>query len=140
MLRHIGAALLGLGLFASVSGSAFAASAPHAVGSLFIADQGPGAWLGAALLSDHTATGGGQFAFPVGGGVTEVASIRAVSWSSINSTTLNVCFNVTGQQGPVFPIGVTILDCFPLTITGPAGQPGTVFDENTFYKLTLFGA
>jgi hypothetical protein len=115
----------------------FAAAAATPVGSYFIADRGPGAWVGGGLLSDGTATGGGAFSFQVSPGVHETAKVTPTTWTQ-SGTTVTICFNVVGVVGPVYPIGQVTPVCLPLAVTGAAGHPGSAFgDPRTFYKVIL---
>jgi hypothetical protein len=122
--------------------TARAAASNPVVGTWEVGDRGQGAWAGGTLLADHSLTGSGSFAFstPLG---EEVASIRGKSWSFTDATQthVNLCATVVGKQGPVFPIGVPIVDC-SITVAVTSGAPtpvtiGGVLQTDTFGKVTL---
>jgi hypothetical protein len=140
LAKRLATAMAGVGLVLLLGAApTFAAASATPVGNFFIADRGPGAWVGGTLLSDGTARGGGEFAFQAAPGTEEVAKIQPVSWTKLSPTSVLLCFNITGVQGPAFPIGTTVTQCFPLDVTGAAGHPGAFFgDQGTFYKLNLF--
>lgn len=135
-------ALVALALGFLSSGVAVAAGdTAGVVGTWTIADHGPGGWAGGTLLADGTATGSGAFAFPVVPGVEEVAQIRGSSWflADPSQTTIILCVTVTGKQGPVFPIGVALLQCLPVPVTG-LGAPVPLFPGgDTFARVLLLG-
>lgn len=106
-------------------------------GTWAVFDRGPGGWAGGTLNQDFTANGAGGFAFKAPDGSQEVASINAVSWSFIDASTISLCVNVTGKQGPVFPIGVTILQCFPLVVSGPGAPVQSLFEPDVFTQVML---
>jgi hypothetical protein len=118
---------------------AHAASGSSTVGTWRIVDPGPGGWAGGPMLSDGTLGGGGSFTVPVAPGVVEVADIQPVSWDFANSdhTAVDLCVNVIGRQGPIFPIGVPIPFC--ATVPVERGAPVQLFPgEDTFAKVVLF--
>ncbi|SRR5260221_11366315 len=125
-------------MLASTALPSFASTA-NLSGTWQVIDHGTGAWAGGTLRADGAATGGGQFAFKTPDGVTQVAKIDAVSWSTVDATHLSLCTNITGVQGYVFPVGVTIFECIPLLITGTGApvQPGFSFDLDAYEKVIL---
>lgn len=135
MLRkRVATAIAAVGLMLAFAAPPTFAAAGTSVGSYFIADRGPGAWVGGSLLSDGTATGGGAFAFQVSPGVQETERVTATSWTQSGST-VTICFNVTHIVGP---ITMPSPQCLPLEVTGAAGHPGSAFgDPGTFYKVIL---
>ena len=137
------AVLLLVGTFATTHMlTARAAVSNPIIGTWHVGDRGPGAWAGGTLLADQTLTGSGGFAFstPLG---EEVASIRGESWSFTDASDshVNLCVTVVGKQGPVFPIGIPILDCsVTVAVTSGAPTPVTingVLQTDTFGKVTL---
>jgi len=122
-----------LALMSGVGAAAFAAGA--VVGTWSVADRGQGCWGGGTLNPDGTATGSGSCAFSTPTGQ-EVAAISPASWSftGTTETAVTLCADFTGKQGPVFPIGVPVLNC----ITIPVGTDAPVnLGGDTYGKVTL---
>lgn len=105
-------------------------------GTWSVVDHGQGCWAGGNLLVNGGGTGGGECAFqtPLG---EEVASIKPVSWTFTDSTdtAVNLCANFTGKKGPVFPIGVPILNCVVVPVGTSA--PVNLFGD-TYGKVNIF--
>ena len=107
------------------------------VGTWAVFDRGPGAWAGGTLRSDGSATGAGQFAYKASDGSQEVAHIDASNWVFADTahTQIALCANITGVQGPDFPIGVAVFACIPLNVTGTGAPQPSPFDPDTFEKV-----
>jgi hypothetical protein len=124
-----------LALMSGAGAPAFAAGA--VTGTWSVADRGQGCWGGGIMNADGTAGGSGSCAFSTPAGE-EAASITPVSWSftGTTETAVTLCANFTGKQGPVFPIGVPVLNC----ITVPVGTAAPVsLGGDTYGKVTLVG-
>jgi len=112
-----------------------ALAAGGAAGTWSIADHGQGCWGGGTLNADGTANGSGACAFTTPADE-EVASVAAVSWSFTDTTdtAVTLCADFTGKKGPVFPIGIPVLNC----ITIPVGTAAPVnLGGDTYGKATL---
>jgi hypothetical protein len=118
-----------------VSQAAPAAAAGPVVGTWSIADHGQGCWGGGNLLADGTGNGGGGCAFHTPAGE-EVASLTPTSWSYTDGskTAVELCATFVGKKGPVFPVGVPILQCLvvPVNTSAPVDLGG-----GTFGKVTI---
>ena len=125
--------LIGSGLLSLVATFLVALPAgatPQVVGNWHVQDHGQGCWGGGNLLVDGTGNGGGNCSFSTGQGQ-EVADLDPVSWSFTDSTdtAVNLCANITGRKGPVYPVGIPILSCIvvPVGTTGPVSLGGGTF-------------
>lgn len=111
------------------------AAGQSVVGTWSVVDHGQGCWGGGNLLSDGTANGGGGCSFQTPSGE-EVASLKPFSWSYADATqtAVNLCANITGKRGPVFPIGVAVLSCIvvPVGTSAPVNLGG-----NTYGKVNI---
>jgi hypothetical protein len=119
-----------------VSHAAPAAAAGPVVGTWSIADHGQGCWGGGNLLVGGGASGGGSCAFQTGAGE-EVASLTPTSWSYTDSsqTAVSLCATFVGKKGPVFPVGVPILQC--LVVPVGTSAPVNLGGSGTFGKVTI---
>jgi hypothetical protein len=114
-----------------------ALAAGGVAGTFSVSDHGQGCWGGGTLNADNTASGAGGCAFSTPAGE-EVASITPVSWSftDASDTAVTLCADFTGQKGPVFPVGVPVLNCImiPVSTAAPVNLGG-----DTYGKVTLTG-
>lgn len=103
-------------MFAALALPAFAAGSP-VVGNWSVVDRGPGCWGGGNLFADGSGNGGGGCAFQTPAGE-EVASLTPTSWAFTDATdtVVNLCATFVGKQGPVFPIGVPVVECVQVPV------------------------
>ena len=95
------------------------------------ADHGQGAWGGGPLYSDGSANGAVSISDDDG---QTIAVLYAKSWSYIDSSTLNICFDIKTVKG-TFPPEACLTDLFgqgipitggPITLTEPDGGQFTL--------------
>lgn len=132
--KLIAGALVSVVTALGLTAPAFAAS--KVVGTWSIVDRGPGCWGGGSLLADGTGTGGGGCAFHTPDGE-EVAALKPASWTFTDAshTEVELCANFIGKKGPVFPIGVPVLQCVVVPVNTSA--PVELFEE-TYGKVNIF--
>ncbi len=110
----------------------FAAEAPTTVvGSYTVADLGQGGWVGGALHSDNTISGGGSYSASTPEGQV-IAKITGGSWSGTLATgdTVTLCLDVLQIHGPAGALPPEF--CAPITVnTEPTVIDGTLFRVTT---------